>query len=117
MVRANAKRKEDKNDRDKPQVLQITGSAGSYDINIKYLLADKQVLARILKYAVSEFKDMSIDDIRGCISNDIEIGIRSIDAGLTNLERISGANTEDSIPGEGKSFLTYVSVHILRIQR
>ena len=86
------------------QALQITGDASSYDTNIKYLLADKQVLTRILKYAVGEFKDMTIEEISVCIGSDIEIGTMPVDAGLTNLERIAGTNTEDNVPGEGKIF-------------
>ena len=43
---------------------------------IKFLFADKQILARILKYAVQEFKDMPIEDIMASIGEDIEIGTR-----------------------------------------
>ncbi len=39
------------------QAVEATNNASSYDANIKFLLADKQILARILKYAVQEFKD------------------------------------------------------------
>ena len=86
------------------QTVGITGDACSYDTNVKYLLADRQVLARILKYALGEFKDMPIDEIMGCIGDDIEIGTKPVDPGMTNLGRISGANTEDNVPGEGKIF-------------
>ena len=86
------------------QAVEAADNLSRYDTNVKYLLADKQILARILKYAVSEFYDMSVNDIINCIGNDIEIGSKPVDAGLTNLGRISGANTEDCIPGEGKIF-------------
>ena len=86
------------------QAVEAAENLSRYDTNVKYLLADKQILARILKYAVSEFYDMSVNDIINCISNDIEIGSKPVDAGLTNLGRISGTNTEDGIPGEGKIF-------------
>lgn len=49
---------------------------------VKFLLADKQILARILKYAVQEFKNMAIEDIMAGIGEDIEIGTRPLDAGL-----------------------------------
>ncbi len=75
-----------------------------YDTNIKFLLADKQILARILKYAVQEFKDMTIEDIMSSIGKDIEIGTRPLDAGLSNMGRVNVSCTEDNIPGEGKIF-------------
>ncbi len=75
-----------------------------YDTNIKFLLADKQILARILKYAVQEFKDMTIEDIMSSIGEDIEIGTRPLDAGLSNMGRVNVSSTEDNIPGEGKIF-------------
>ena len=44
---------------------------------------------------------MDIEDILGCIGDDIEIGARPVDAGLSNLGRVKGTVTEDNIPGEG----------------
>ena len=76
-------------------------SGSAYDTNVKHLLADKQILSRILKYTVEEFGDMSFTDIMGCISDDIEIGTRPVDAGLSNLGRVRGTATEDNVPGEG----------------
>ncbi len=38
------------------------------------------------------------------IGEDVEIGTRPLDAGLSNLGRVSTSNTEDTIPGEGKIF-------------
>ena len=84
------------------QAVEAANASSSYDTNIKFLLADKQILARILKYAVSEFKDMAIEDIMVSIGEDIEIETRPLDAGLSNLGRVNTANTEDNIPGEGK---------------
>lgn len=86
------------------QSVDAVNAAASYDANIKFLLADKQVLARILKYAVREFGDMELEDIMAGIGSDIEVGTKPVDAGLSNTGRISGANTEDNIPGEGKIF-------------
>lgn len=73
----------------------------AYDTNMKYLLADKQILLRILKYTIEEFRDMDIQDIISCIGDDIEVGTRPIDAGLSNLGRVKGTLTEDNVPGEG----------------
>ncbi len=84
------------------QAVEVANAASSYDTNIKFLLADKQILARILKYAVSEFKDMTIEDIITSIGEDIEIETRPLDAGLSNMGRVNASSTEDNIPGEGK---------------
>lgn len=86
------------------QAVEVTKDASTYDENVKCLLADKQVLARILKYSVQEFLDMSIEEIMSCIGTDIEVGSRPVDAGLSNLGRAEMSNAEDSVPGEGKIF-------------
>ena len=86
------------------QAVEAANAASSYDTNIKFLLADKQILARVLKYAVSEFKDMAVKDIMAGIADDIEIGTRPLDAGLSNMGRVKVSGTEDNIPGEGKIF-------------
>lgn len=86
------------------QAVEAANSASSYDANIKFLLADKQILARILKYAIQEFHDMPIEDIMSSIGKDIEIGTKPLDAGLSNMGRVHISNTEDNIPGEGKIF-------------
>lgn len=84
------------------QTVNATNDSGSvYDTNVKYLLSDKQILSRILKYTIDEFQEMDIEDILGCIGDDIEIGARPVDAGLSNLGRVRGTVTEDNIPGEG----------------
>jgi len=84
------------------QAVDATNEFGSaYDTNAKYLLADKQILSWILKYTMEEFQDMDIEDIMGCIGNDIEIGTRPVDAGLSNLGRVKETITEDNVPGEG----------------
>ena len=85
------------------QAIEATNDAGSaYDANIKYLLADKQILARILKYTIKEFQDMEIPDIINSIGDDIEIGSRPVDPGLSNLGQVKRTDTEDNVPGEGK---------------
>ena len=44
--------------------VNATNDAGAaYDTNVKYLLADKQILSRILKYTVDEFREMDTEDI------------------------------------------------------
>lgn len=47
---------------------------------------------------------MAINDIIGSIGDDIEVGTRPLDAGLSNMGRINVSGTKDNIPGEGKIF-------------
>ncbi len=86
------------------QAIEAADVSSSYDTNVKFLLADKQILARILKYAVREFMDMAVEDIMASMGADIEIGTRPLDAGLSNIGRVNEGSTEDNIPGEGKIF-------------
>lgn len=51
-----------------------------------------------------EFGDMAVENIMSSIGEDIEVGTRPLDAGLSNLGRVNAASTEDNIPGEGKIF-------------
>ena len=75
------------------------------DEKIKALLADKQILARILKYSVEDFKEYDILEIINRIE-EVEILKVPVDAGLSHKSKsefgkISGSNTEDNVPGEG----------------
>lgn len=83
------------------------GVAKVYE-KIKALLADKQILARILKYSVEEFKEYDILEIINRIE-EVEILEVPVDAGLSHKSKnefgkISGSNTEDNVPGEGVIF-------------
>ena len=42
------------------KVIDITSDSAKYDANIKEMLADKQILSRILKYTLDEFSKMDI---------------------------------------------------------
>lgn len=76
------------------QAIAATNDSGpAYDTNIKFLLADKQILAHILKYAIKEFGDMEIPEIIGSIGDDIEIGTRPVDPGMSNLGQIKKSDT------------------------
>lgn len=86
------------------QAVEAAGDASIYDTNVKYLLADRQILARILKYTVKEFQDMPVAEIVSSIGRDIEVASVPVDPGLTNLGRVMESNTEDNVPGEGKIF-------------
>ncbi len=86
------------------QAVVTAGSAAAYDANVKYLLADRQILARILKYTVQECRDMEIEEIISCIGDDIEVASAALDPGLSNLGRVREDKTEDTVPGEGTVF-------------
>ena len=85
------------------QVIGITNERASYDNSIKEILADKQILARILKYSLQEFKEIDIDTI---ISNidEPEISKIRVDPGYSNTEKIKKESEEDNVLGEGKIF-------------
>lgn len=70
------------------------------DNMVKKLLAQKVILARILKRVVRECADMSLDMIIQCIEGEPEISSRPVNPGKTNSE-ITGNREEDSVRGEG----------------
>lgn len=80
----------------------IGNGNAAYDSNVKNLLADKQILSRILKYTLEEFKDMELSEITKCICSDVMVESQYLDAGLSNLEKVQGTATEDNVPNEGK---------------
>lgn len=80
----------------------IGGGNVAYDSNVKNVLADKQILARILKYTLDEFKDMELHEIMTCICSDVVVESQYLDAGLSNLEKVQGTATEDNVQNEGK---------------
>ena len=82
----------------------IKNDMASYDENAKHVLADKQVLARILKYTMEEFKDMPIDGILSHMGEKIEVGTRPLLPGPDRYGSVLRTETEDSVPGEGKIF-------------
>ena len=85
------------------QTLDITSDRAKYDESIKEILADKQILARILKYTLDEFKDQPLDTI---ISNidEPEISRIRLEPGHTNIEKIKKYSEEDNVIGEGKIY-------------
>ncbi|MCM1376218.1 MAG: hypothetical protein NC245_14180 [Muribaculum sp.] len=83
------------------QAVVAAGSTAAYDANVKFLLADKQILARILKYTIRECRDMEVTDIISCIGDDIEVASVALAPGLSNLGRVKEDKEEDNVPGEG----------------
>ena len=82
----------------------LAAGKSQYDAQCKRVLANKVILAWILKYTVKEFRSMSIRQIKKCIGNDILISKVSVEPGKTNVpepEKIIGEAEEDKVPGEG----------------
>ena len=84
-------------------VIDVTSEAARYDASVKQVLADKQVLSRILKYSLEEFEDMELGDIMRSMDEPVVSRLR-MEPGQTNLNRIEKQSEEDSVPGEGKIF-------------
>lgn len=79
------------------QAIDAGGKKAQYDAEAKKFLSNVEILSRIMKRVVPEFKDMDLDEIKKCILNPT-VGTELLDEGLTN---ITGENTESSIPSEG----------------
>ena len=73
-----------------------------YDKSIKKVLANKPILARILKFTVNELSTLSLQQIESCIdSNSVMLGQTFVEPGLSNSKIIS-KQLEDDISGEGR---------------
>ena len=73
-----------------------------YDKSIKKVLANKPILARILKFTVQELSILSLQQIENCIDgNSVMIGQTFVEPGLSNPKIIS-KQLEDDISGEGR---------------
>ena len=84
----------------------IAPNKAKYDKNIKELLADVQILSRIVKYTVEEVQHMTLDEIIDCIDqNSIQVGSIPIDPGYTNTGRVTALQAENAVPGE--SYITF----------
>ena len=77
-----------------------------YDAYAKKLLANKPILAWILKECVEEFKNYSIETIIKCIDGEPEISTVAVDQDVDDrqTQNIEGLNTEDSSINEGKIY-------------
>ena len=82
--------------------IDATDGKSKYDAQVKKVLANKIILAWILKYTVAEFSEFEITDIEKCIEGTPEIAKVPVNTGLSNMSSIEGLNTEDSVPNEGK---------------
>ncbi len=78
-----------------------SGSQVQYDQNVKEILSDRQIFARIIKYTLAEFSDMPIEDVIDNIGN---VTTKPLEAGLTNAVMMNFLPTESSIQNEGVAF-------------
>lgn len=99
--------------------LTIAESKIQYDEQVKKVLAEKEILAWILKNVTKEFSDMSIEKIQTLIEDEPKISEVRVNPGETNAEvcraggevciaerdekrsRITGLSNEDKVPEEG----------------
>ena len=78
----------------------IAAAEAAIDESCKRLLADKQILARIMHYCVDEFKGIDPKEIaRRYIEGTPDIGSVGVLPEQTN-RKIHGLPNEDSVPGE-----------------
>ena len=78
--------------------LDNSSQNAQYDKHAKEILANKQVLSRILSATVAEYKDVPLDVISSLIGDDLEIGKHYLEP----LAKVRELNTESTIPGEGR---------------
>ena len=93
--------------------LVIASDKVKYDANVRNILANKSILAWILKFATDEFKECDIEEIADCIENP-EIGTLGVNPGYISSrtddkensgehpDKITGMSNEDNVPNEGK---------------
>lgn len=81
--------------------LDMAENKAKYDAHVRRILADKTILAWILKYCAEEFKDCSVEEITAAIEDNPELATVPVYSGKKRTEAIAGIHNEDTIPGEG----------------
>lgn len=84
--------------------ISSAGENASYDASCKRLIANRVILAWIMKSCLEEYRDIPVDDIAGkYIEGDPQIAEAEVnpDERRTDSERIWGTGTEDSTIYEG----------------
>ena len=72
------------------EALHYTDKKATFDTNAKCILANKQVLARILKKTASEFQELSFPEIMSCIEDESQISTVLVHPGMISLSSITG---------------------------
>ncbi len=87
--------------------IALAKGKSQYDTYCKRILANKIILAWILKYVAEEFVYMDIGQIKECIGTDVQVSEANVLPGRANTpgsERIIGESEGDSVPGEGELY-------------
>ena len=80
------------------KALSVAEMKVQYDVQCRKVLAQKEVLAWILKNTAEEFQELSLEEIEGCIEGMPEIAAVGVNPG----ETIIGMANEDAVNGEGR---------------
>lgn len=87
--------------------IELSSYTAKYDASVKAMLADKQILARILNYSLDDFANYKLSDI---IKNmdEPEVSKIRMEPGFSNTynpndyNKIKKTSEEDQVIGEGK---------------
>lgn len=89
--------------------ISTTDLSAKYDACVKRVLAAKEILARILVFAVPEFQDYTFDEAKLAIDGKPEISTKSV---TPVPEAVVESKNESKLPGEGTVYFDIVfSVH------
>ena len=64
-------------------IIELNSNMAKYDASVKEMLADKQILARILKYSLDDFANEELSDIISYM-DEPEVSQRRVDPGFSN---------------------------------
>ena len=86
--------------------IRVTDQNAQYDAACKQLLAEKIILAWIMKSCLEEYRDCDVKEIaEKYIEGTPQVGEAAIMPGETNTAKIRGISNEDTVLGEGR--ITY----------
>ena len=89
--------------------IELNSYTAKYDASVKEMLADKQILARILKYSLDDFANEELSDIIYYM-DELEVSQRRVEPGFSNHQefdlynKIMKTSEEDQVIGEGKIY-------------
>ena len=83
-------------------VIDETEYRSRYDDGAKHLVANRPVLARIIKATTKEFADYEVDEIEDCIEGEPQVSQVNVYPEKVKSQKITGQPTESKIPNEGK---------------
>ena len=83
-------------------VIQKTQYRSKYDSAAKRLVANRPVLARILKATTTEFADYDVDEIEACIEGEPQVEQVNVYPEKVKSQKITGQPIDSEIPNEGK---------------